>query len=278
MHSIPTTTKSVYAVNPQPFAGKIISITGASRGTGLALSKYLLARGAIVSMCATSAENLAKASKEIDEEFPEAKDRYWTFVVDIAKLDTVKSWIEQTVAKFGKLDGCANVAAVEQREIYPISELDPGYFASLLHVNVVGTFHCLQEEMKVIKDGGSIVNVGSVTSNYASQGVAAYVSAKHALIGLTKVAAFEGAPRRVRVNALCPGGINTEMMSRPFHTAGGEFHLSKDNIPAIIKRNIAEPWEIAASIAFLLGDESSYVTKATWYHDGGWVEESFSSG
>jgi NAD(P)-dependent dehydrogenase (short-subunit alcohol dehydrogenase family) len=71
-------------------------------------------------------------------------------------------------------------------------------------VNVVGTFHCLQEEMKVIKDGGSIVNVGSSMSRYGSPNVAAYVTAKHALIGLTKVAAFEGAPRLVRVNALCP--------------------------------------------------------------------------
>jgi NAD(P)-dependent dehydrogenase (short-subunit alcohol dehydrogenase family) len=82
--------------------------------------------------------------------------------------------------------------------------LDATYFANLLNVNVTGTFHCLQEEMKVIKDGGSIVNVGSITSNYASAGVAAYVAAKHALIGLTKVAAFEGASRGVRVNALCP--------------------------------------------------------------------------
>jgi NAD(P)-dependent dehydrogenase (short-subunit alcohol dehydrogenase family) len=93
---------------------------------------------------------------------------------------------------------------VEQREIFTITDLDPEYFAHLLNVNVVGTFNCLKEEMKVIKDGGSIVNVGSVTSNYGSIGVSAYVSAKHALIGLTKVAAFEGAPRSVRVNALCP--------------------------------------------------------------------------
>ena len=103
-------TASPYAVNPQPFAGKVITITGASRGTGLALSKYLLARGATVSMCATTASNLEKAASEIDQEFPDAKGRYWTCVADISKPETVKSWIEQTVAKFGKLDGCANVA------------------------------------------------------------------------------------------------------------------------------------------------------------------------
>jgi NAD(P)-dependent dehydrogenase (short-subunit alcohol dehydrogenase family) len=210
-----------YAVNPLPFAGKVISATGASRGLGLALSKYLLIRGATVSMCATSADNLSKAAKEIDDELPDAKNRYWTCVADIADLDSVRSWIEQTVTKFGKLDSCANVAgecvegtpchciadtcvAVEQREIFPIVDLDHEYFARLVNVNVVGTFHCLKEEMKVIKDGGSIVNVGSIASQYASQGVSAYVAAKHALIGLTKVAAFEGAPRGVRVNALCP--------------------------------------------------------------------------
>jgi NADPH:quinone reductase-like Zn-dependent oxidoreductase len=104
------TMASPYAVNPQPFAGKVITVTGASRGTGLALTKYLLARGATVSMCATSSANLDNAAAEIDQDFPEARDRYWTCVVDISKLDTVKSWIEQTVAKFGKLDGCANVA------------------------------------------------------------------------------------------------------------------------------------------------------------------------
>lgn len=105
-----------YAVNPLPFAGKVIAVTGASRGLALALSKYLLIRGATVSMCATSAENLSKAAKEIDNELPDAKSRYWTCVPDIANLDSVRSWIEQTVAKFGKLDGCANVAGESLRD------------------------------------------------------------------------------------------------------------------------------------------------------------------
>ena len=104
-----------YAVNPLPFAGKVISVTGASRGLGLALSKYLLVRGATVSMCATSAVNLSKAAKEIDNELPEAKGRYWTCVADISILDSVRSWIEKTVEKFGKLDGCANVAGESLR-------------------------------------------------------------------------------------------------------------------------------------------------------------------
>jgi NAD(P)-dependent dehydrogenase (short-subunit alcohol dehydrogenase family) len=103
-------TSNPYAVNPQPFAGKVITITGASRGVGLALSKYLLARGATVSGCATSEANLAKAAKEIATEFPEAKDHFFTRVVDIENPAAVRSWMDETVAKFGKPDGCANVA------------------------------------------------------------------------------------------------------------------------------------------------------------------------
>jgi NAD(P)-dependent dehydrogenase (short-subunit alcohol dehydrogenase family) len=68
--------------------------------------------------------------------------------------------------------------AVEQRDIFPITDLDPEYFARLVNVNVVGTFHCLKEEMKAIENGGSIVNVGSIASQYATYGTSAYVAAK----------------------------------------------------------------------------------------------------
>jgi NAD(P)-dependent dehydrogenase (short-subunit alcohol dehydrogenase family) len=68
------------------------------------------------------------------------------------------------------------------------------------------------------------------------------------------------------------------MMEKPFNSPAGEFHLSKDNIPCILKRELPEPWEIAASVAFLLGDESAHVTKAAWFVDGGWVEGNYSSG
>ncbi|CAG9994500.1 unnamed protein product [Clonostachys byssicola] len=259
-----------------PFHDKVIAVTGSSRGTGLALARYLLVRGARVSMCATSAENLASALAGIERDFPEFKDHAMTTVCDIREPDQISAWIGKTVEKWGPLDGCANVAAKEQRSIYPITDLDMNYFNELLAVNVTGTFNCLKEELKNVKDGGSIVNVGSITSNYASAGVAGYVACKHALVGLTKVAAFEAASRKIRVNALCPGCIDTEMMEKPFDSPAGQFYLTKDNIPTLLQGRLAEPSEIAASIAFLLGDESRYITKAVWYHDGGWLEGSYS--
>lgn len=93
-----------------PFQDKVIAITGASRGTGLALTRYLLVRGAKVSMAATSADNLAKAVAEIEKDIPNTEGRVMTTVVDISKPEDVKNWIEKTVEKWGPLDGSANVA------------------------------------------------------------------------------------------------------------------------------------------------------------------------
>jgi len=96
--------------SPYPFQDKVIVVSGASRGTGLALSRYLLARGAKVSMAATSEENLKKAIAGIEQDIPDVKDRVIYFPTDVRNPDDVKAWIEGTVAKWGELDGAANVA------------------------------------------------------------------------------------------------------------------------------------------------------------------------
>lgn len=96
--------------NPYPFQDKVIVVSGASRGTGLALSRHLLVRGAKVSMAATSEENLKKAIAGIEQDIPDVKDRVIYFPTDVRNPDDVKAWIEGTVAKWGELDGAANVA------------------------------------------------------------------------------------------------------------------------------------------------------------------------
>lgn len=95
-----------------PFQDKVFAATGASRGAGLATARHLLARGAKISMAATSEENLAKALAGIHQDIPEAKDRVLTMICDISKQEQVEAWINATVAKFGPLDGAANVAGV----------------------------------------------------------------------------------------------------------------------------------------------------------------------
>lgn len=95
---------------PQTFSGKVIVVAGASRGTGLAVVKYLLARGASVSMSSSSAANLGRALGELTGEFPLVKDRLLLQVCDVAKLETVEAWMAETVRRFGRIHGCANVA------------------------------------------------------------------------------------------------------------------------------------------------------------------------
>lgn len=145
--------------------------------------------------------------------------------------------------------------------IWPIETLPVAELEEMLSVNVVGTFKCLQSEMKHMKNGGSIVNCGSQQVKYAS---------KNAVRGLSQSAAYEGGARGIRVNFLCLGCIDTDMIKQPLILPSGEaWTMTEDeNLTSIIKR-YAKPEEIAASIAFLLGDESRFVTKQEWYVDGG---------
>lgn len=105
-----TYTTDILKINTAPFTDKIISVCGASRGTGFALVKYLLIRGATVSMCSSSQENIDKALREIQSLYPEHKDRVIAYKCDIRTLEEVQSWIEKTIERFGRLDGCANTA------------------------------------------------------------------------------------------------------------------------------------------------------------------------
>lgn len=188
-----------------PFQDKVIAVTGGSRGAGLAVVRYLLQRGAKVSTCATSATNLAAAVAGLEQEMPEAaRDRLMTTVADISQNASVKAWIDATVAKWGKLDGAANVAARMHSKVWPIEDFAVEDLEDMLQNNVVGTFNCMQHELKNMKDGGSLVNVGSQVTKYAQPGMSAYIASKMAIVGLTRAAAFEAIARKIRVNIVCP--------------------------------------------------------------------------
>ncbi|KAK8034074.1 NAD(P)-binding protein [Apiospora rasikravindrae] len=259
-----------------PFQDRVIAVTGGSRGAGLAVVRYLLERGAKVSTCATSETNLATAVAGIEKDMPEAKDRVMTTVVDIGKNDSVKAWIDATVAKWGKLDGAANVAGRMHTKVYPVESFAVADLEDMLQTNVVGTFNCMQHELRAMKDGGALVNVGSQVTKYAQPGMSAYIASKMAIVGLTRTAAFEAVARGIRVNMVCPGAIDTDMVRQPLLLPSGEFFTCTEDadFPALMKR-FAQPDEVAAPIAFLLSDESKYVTKQEWYVDGGFYETSY---
>lgn len=177
----------------------MFGVTGGASGIGLALTKILLSRGCKVSVADISEDNLeaARASPGAD---------ILTTQVDVRNAAQVRDWMKQTVDKFGRLDGAANVAGTQGRRIGSyagIKEQEEDDWDFIIATNLTGTMHCMREELKLLSEGGSIVNASSIAgvSGWAS---AAYAASKHGIIGLTRVAAKEEGKRGIRVNAVAP--------------------------------------------------------------------------
>ena len=184
------------------FSGKVIAITGGASGIGLATSKLLASRGARISIADLHPE-LDNVAKLISDST--GNSDVMAVKVDIRDTASVKSWIEQTVAKFGRLDGAANIAGVfGASDDKTVAEEDEKNWQFMLDVNLTGLMHCLREEVPHINAGGSVVNAASILSTRGWGGAAAYSASKHGVVGLTKSVAKEVGKNGVRVNCIAP--------------------------------------------------------------------------
>jgi len=183
--------------------GKVIAITGGASGIGLATAQLLASRGATLSLADVSDQGLEAASKAIKAKHDV---EILTFPLDVRSREQVDNWIKETVAKFGKLDGAANIAGVIPKNIGVggIPELEEEEWEFIIGVNLTGVMHCMRAQMKAISDGGSIVNASSIAGLQGRPNNAAYAASKHGVIGLTKSAAKEIGVRGVRVNSFAP--------------------------------------------------------------------------
>ncbi|KIW80224.1 hypothetical protein Z517_06839 [Fonsecaea pedrosoi CBS 271.37] len=239
---------------PKTLAGKVIAIVGAGSGIGLAFAKLAAGHGAQLSLADVSLEGLERATTSIQQQNPEVKPL--TTQVDVCKVEDVERWVQQTVSTFGGLDGAVNCAGILQYA--SISSTSLAVWSRVLDVNLTGTFLCMKTQLEVIRDGGSIVNLASIAGLQGHTLTAAYTASKHGVVGISKVAAYEVGHRNIRVNALCPGVLDTPM------TEGYPFPMAA----AAIKRK-GTPEEVAHVIRYLLSDESRYVTASALTIDGG---------
>ena len=190
------------------FEGKVIAITGAASGMGLATAKMLASRGAIVSLGDMNESLLQTTAKDIIS----AGGHAFATTLDVRNRSAVESWIFETVKREGKLDGAVNLAGVAGKQIgvATIEDIEDDAWDFVIDVNLRGVLNCMRAEIKAMgnpKEGGrgaSIVNASSVAGIIGMPKNGAYIASKHAVVGLTRAAAKECGPRAIRVNAIAP--------------------------------------------------------------------------
>ncbi|PVH84294.1 3-oxoacyl-reductase [Cadophora sp. DSE1049] len=251
------------------FDGKVIAITGAASGIGLATANLLAQRGAALSLSDINSDLLNTAASSIRSSYPAIKMH--TETVDVRNHSQVDSWMSNTVRKLGRLSGSANVAGVICPKIgvnFLENETEEDW-AFVMDINLTGMMHCLRAEVQIgeLGKGSAIVNVSSIAGLQGRPTAGSYVASKHGVIGLTRTVAKEVGRRGVRVNCIAPGVISTPMLT--MNTMVGEVMEESAELKASPLGRAGQPEEVAKLIAFLLSDESSYITGAVHTIDGG---------
>jgi NAD(P)-dependent dehydrogenase (short-subunit alcohol dehydrogenase family) len=241
--------------------GRAAIITGASRGIGAATARAFVAAGVAVALAARDGAALAALAEELSFD----GGRAIAVPTDVADRASVERLVDQTVDAFGRLDLAFNNAAGGGQAPTPLAELPVDAYDSAVAITLRGVFLSMKYEIPPMLEtgGGAIVNMSSTAGLEGVGGLAGYVSSKHGVIGLTKVAALDYAERGVRVNALAPGPILTDRLAE----AGEE--MQKRAGMAMPMRRIGQVQEIAAAVVWLCSDQASYITGVTLPIDGG---------
>lgn len=245
---------------------KVAVVTGAAGGIGLALVRRLLGEGYRVALVDLQQAALEQVARDNDLD----PARTLLVAADVSREEDVERYVAATLERFGRIDAFANNAGIEGSPA-PIEEQSVEMLDRVYAVNVRGVFLGLKHVLRVMRrqGAGAIVNLSSLAGIMGAPTHGAYVMSKHAVIGLTRTAAAEAAAAGVRVNAVLPGAINTEMMRRIERDSGDAAATLAGNRAVTPMGRYGEPEEVAAVIAFLLSDAASYVTGSLYTADGG---------
>ncbi|WP_151733887.1 SDR family NAD(P)-dependent oxidoreductase ['Paenibacillus yunnanensis' Narsing Rao et al. 2020] len=247
---------------------KTAVITGAAGGIGKELARRLAARKLNLVLVDLKED----AIKQVMAELGLDESHALAVAADVSKEEDVQNYVNKAVERFGTIDYFANNAGIEGPSA-PIDEMAVKALDQVYNVNVRGVFLGLHYVIPVMKaqKSGAILNTSSLAGLMGAPGMSPYIMSKHAVIGLTRVAANELAPLGIRVNAVLPGTINTQMMRKIENNFGNAAEYKKVNEAATPMGRYGEPEEVAAVMNFLLSEEASFVTASLYTVDGGMV-------
>ncbi len=250
------------------FSGKVAVITGGGGGIGRATALAFAEHGAKVVVVDSNPADGQASADIVTQRGGDA-----CFVpADVTKSADVQHYVRETLATFGRIDCFFNNAGIEGR-VAPTQEYDEAVFDAVIAVNLKGVFLGMRHVLPVMlrQESGTIVNTASVAGLFGGPGMAAYVASKHGVIGLTKVASSDVAPQGVRVNAICPGPVETRMMrsleaQRNPNDPESAHAMMSASVP---DGRYALPEEIANTVLYLCSDLSGHVTGTHVVIDGG---------
>ena len=243
---------------------KVAIVTGGSSGIGRVTAIALAKRGVKITVAARRVKEGEETVRLVEEAGSEG-----IFVkTDVANEDDIRSLVERSTKSYGRLDYAFNNAGIEEI-MTPFTDQKSEIFDQIMNINVKGVWLSMKYEIpEMIKSGGgAIVNNSSVAGIIGFPQMPIYIASKHAVLGLTKSAALEYAKSGIRINAIAPGGVVTDMAKRVF---GDNQLLETLTLMHPIGR-IADPEEIANAVVWLLSDKASFVLGHTLIVDGGAV-------
>jgi NAD(P)-dependent dehydrogenase (short-subunit alcohol dehydrogenase family) len=251
----------------QRFEGRVVFVTGGASGMGRAIAGAFAAEGASVVVADIDTDGGQQTVTAI-----EARGGTAAFVhTDVADDTPVRQAVGVALERYGRLDHAVNAAAIEG-ENGPAAELEVERFDLIMAVNVRSVFLCMQHEIRAMAGndhGGTIVNIASTNSYRPQPNQTAYTASKHAVLGLTRAAAVDYGSQGIRINAICPGAVDTPMLRNAMERRG---RTEADTVSRLsLLGRFGEVGEIAQAALWLSSDESSYTVGHALAVDGGYL-------
>lgn len=247
------------------FDNKVVFLTGGATGIGRATAQAFAHEGARVAVC-----DVAEAAAQETVNLITAAGGTAIFIkTDVASSAEIDAAVKHTIAEFGGLDIGVNNAGIEGSRDKATHDYDEAVFRRVIDINLTGVFLCMKAQIQAMlasKTQGAIVNTASFLGHFGMPFHVGYVTAKHGVMGMTRAAGVEYARSGIRINAICPGFIETPMTAA--HTEKDQKMLDR-YFAAIPAKRVGQPEDVAKAILFLASDNASYVFAQGLITDGG---------